>query len=224
LAKTYAGKALVVKVNVDEEPGLAQRLQALQLPGLVFFKGGQEAGRGAGAAAERDLAAWLDHLVNGSGRPPAPSGPSVALSGAPGSVPGAGGPNTGSPGYGAASTGQAATRAAGTGFISEPMVLTDSNFDQVVRTSSVPVLVDFWAVWCGPCKMIAPHVAALAQEYAGRAVVGKLNVDENPQVAGRYGIMSIPTLLIFKGGKVVDQIVGAQPGQVLRQRLARQVG
>ena len=106
----------------------------------------------------------------------------------------------------------------------EPIVITDANFEQAVIRSSLPVLVDFWAVWCGPCKMIAPHVAALAQEFAGRAVVGKLNVDENPRVAGQFGIMSIPTLLIFKGGKVVDQIVGAQPAQVLRQRLSRVAG
>ena len=79
------------------------------------------------------------------------------------------------------------------------------------------VMLDFWATWCGPCKMIAPHVAALAQEFAGRAVIGKLNVDENPQIAARYGIMSIPTLLIFKGGKMVDQIVGVQPAQRPRQ-------
>ena len=85
------------------------------------------------------------------------------------------------------------------------------------------VVVDFWAVWCGPCKMIAPHVAALAKEFAGRALVGKLNVDENPRTAGQYGIMSIPTLLIFSGGKVVDQIVGAQPAAALRQRLERHV-
>ena len=214
LAKLYAGKALVVKVNADDEASLARRLQASQLPGLLFFKNSQELGRGAGAAAERDLVAWLDHLVNGGARPPAPSGPSVSLSGATSSGPSAG----------PTSPSQGTARAAGTGVKSEPMVLTDSNFDHVVRTSSVPVLVDFWAVWCGPCKMIAPHVAALAQEFAGRAVVGKLNVDENPQVAGRYGIMSIPTLLIFKGGRVVDQIVGVQPAQVLRQRLARQVG
>jgi thioredoxin 1 len=106
----------------------------------------------------------------------------------------------------------------------EPVIITDANFEQVVLRSSVPVMVDFWAVWCGPCKMIAPHVAALAQEFGGRAVVGKLNVDENPRVAGQYGIMSIPTLLIFKGGKVVDQIVGAQPAQALRQRLSRVTG
>ena len=75
--------------------------------------------------------------------------------------------------------------------------------------------------WCGPCRMVAPSVEQLAREFDGRAVVGKLNVDENPAVAGRYNIMSIPTLLIFKNGAVVDQIVGAQPLEALRQRLVR---
>ncbi len=212
LAMAYAGKALVVKVNTDDEPGLARRLNAVELPGLVFFRNGQEVSRGAGVVAERDLAAWLDYLGGTGAQPPAPRGPAVSLSRKTDT--GANGPSNVGP------TPQA-SRPAGAGVRTEPMVLTDSNFDQVVRTSSVPVMVDFWAVWCGPCKMIAPHVAALAQEFAGRAVVGKLNVDENPQIAGRYGIMSIPTLLIFSEGRMVDQIVGAQPAQVLRQRLAR---
>lgn len=215
LAKAYAGKTLVVKVNADDEADLARRLKAQQLPGLVFFKDGREVGRGAGAVSERDLAAWLDYLVTGGARPPAPAGPSTPF-----------GSTTGATASGPTYTQESRAQppgAAGTGVKSEPLVLTDANFNQVIRQSTGPVLVDFWAVWCGPCKMIAPHVAALAQEFAGRAVVGKLNVDENPRVAGQYGIMSIPTLLIFSGGKVVDQIVGAQPAQVLRQRLARHV-
>jgi len=85
------------------------------------------------------------------------------------------------------------------------------------------VLVDFWAPWCGPCRMVAPSVEQLAREFAGRAVVGKLNVDDNRMTAGRYNIMSIPSLLILKRGAVVDQIVGVQPMDVLRQRLARHV-
>ena len=105
---------------------------------------------------------------------------------------------------------------------SGPLILTDANFQQVVSGPG-PVLVDFWAPWCGPCRMVAPAVAQIAREYAGRAVVGKLNVDENPQTQARYRIMSIPTLYIFKGGQVVDQIVGAQPLGVLQRTLARHV-
>lgn len=87
----------------------------------------------------------------------------------------------------------------------------DTNFETEVLQSDVPVLVDFWATWCAPCKIIAPHVEALAAEYAGKAKVGKVNVDEARGVAQRFGVISIPTLILFKDGKAVDQIVGAVP-------------
>jgi thioredoxin 1 len=89
------------------------------------------------------------------------------------------------------------------------LTLTDQNFDGEVLQSDIPVLVDFWAAWCGPCKMIAPVVEEIAGEYAGKVKVGKLNVDDNGGTAMRYQIRGIPTLLVFKGGQVVDQIVGA---------------
>jgi thioredoxin 1 len=88
--------------------------------------------------------------------------------------------------------------------------LTDSNFAEEVTNSAIPVLVDFWAEWCQPCRMIAPSVEEIAQEYEGKIKVGKLNVDHNQQTAARYGIMSIPTLILFKGTEVVTQVVGAQ--------------
>ena len=103
-----------------------------------------------------------------------------------------------------------------------PVTLTDANFAQMIN-STQPVLVDFWAPWCGPCRMVAPTVEQLAREFQGRAIVGKLNVDENPRTAQQYQIMGIPALYIFKQGKVVDQMVGVQPANVLQQRLARQV-
>jgi thioredoxin 1 len=100
--------------------------------------------------------------------------------------------------------------------------ITDANFEEIVN-SDKPVLVDFWAEWCGPCKMIGPIVEELAGDYEGKAVIGKLNVDENPAAAARFGVRSIPTLLVFKGGQVVDKQVGAVPKSVLAQKLAAQV-
>jgi thioredoxin 1 len=102
------------------------------------------------------------------------------------------------------------------------IVLNDANFDATIN-SDKPVLVDFWAEWCGPCKMIGPVVEELAGDYEGKAVIGKLNVDENPSVTARYGIRSIPTLLVFKGGQIVDKQVGAVPKSVLAQKLEAQV-
>ncbi len=100
--------------------------------------------------------------------------------------------------------------------------LNDSNFDEAIN-SDKPVLVDFWAEWCGPCKMIGPVVEELAGEYEGKAVIAKLNVDENPQVTARFGVRSIPTLLVFKNGQVVDKQVGAVPKSVLSQKIQAQV-
>jgi thioredoxin 1 len=91
------------------------------------------------------------------------------------------------------------------------LVINEANFQAEVLESSHPVLVDFWAEWCGPCRMIAPVVEELSAEYAGKAVMAKVNVDENPGLAGQFGIRNIPTLLIFKGGQVVDKLVGALP-------------
>lgn len=100
---------------------------------------------------------------------------------------------------------------------------TDANFDQEVLKSDVPVLVDFWAVWCGPCKMIAPLVEELAGEYQGKVKIGKVDVDNNPDISMKYGIRSIPTLLIFRDGNIVDQIIGAVPKQSMAQKLDAQL-
>lgn len=104
----------------------------------------------------------------------------------------------------------------------KPITLTDANFTEIINGPG-PVLVDFWAPWCGPCRMVAPAVEQLARDFQGRAVIGKLNVDENPRTAQQYQIMGIPALYIFKRGQVVDQMVGVQPANVLQQRLTRQL-
>ena len=91
------------------------------------------------------------------------------------------------------------------------VVLTDANFDEEVLQAETPVLVDFWAEWCGPCRMIGPIVKELADEFEGKIKVGKVNVDQNQGTAAKYGIRSIPTLLLFKGGDLAEQMVGAQP-------------
>ena len=101
----------------------------------------------------------------------------------------------------------------------ETLEFTDQNFEEEVLKSEKPVLVDFWAEWCGPCRMMAPAVESVATDYAGRAKVGKLNVDENQSVAGRYNIRSIPTLLLFKNGQIQDQLVGAKPKDVIAKLL-----
>jgi thioredoxin 1 len=105
--------------------------------------------------------------------------------------------------------------------MSAAVAVTDASFKQDVLESEVPVLVDFWAPWCGPCRMVAPVVDEIAQQYEGQVKVVKLNTDENPNVASQYGIRSIPTLMIFKGGQRVDMVVGAVPKTTLANTLEK---
>jgi thioredoxin 1 len=105
--------------------------------------------------------------------------------------------------------------------MSDTPQVTDASFKEDVLDSDLPVLVDFWAPWCGPCRMVAPVVDEIAQQYVGQVKVVKLNTDENPNTASQYGIRSIPTLMIFKGGQRVDMVVGAVPKTTLAQTLEK---
>lgn len=100
-----------------------------------------------------------------------------------------------------------------------PLDITDAEFDSAVLQSDKPVLVDFWAAWCGPCRMIAPSIKEIAGEYGDTLSVAKMDIDANPQTPGMYGVMSIPTLMVFKNGEVVDRIVGAMPKDAILARV-----
>ncbi|MGK9368104.1 thioredoxin [Melioribacter sp. Ez-97] len=106
----------------------------------------------------------------------------------------------------------------------KPFTFTDGNFEAEALKSDIPVIVDFWAAWCGPCRMIAPIIEELAEEYDGKVKVGKLDVDENQQTAIKYGVRSIPTVLFFKNGEVVDTVIGAVPKSVFVEKLEKLLG
>ena len=103
------------------------------------------------------------------------------------------------------------------------VILTDENFTKEVLESELPCLVDFWAIWCGPCQMLSPVIKEIAEEYQGKLKVGKLNVDDDPRMASQYGIMSIPTLAIFKDGEIIDTILGARSKAELADWIAQKI-
>jgi thioredoxin 1 len=106
----------------------------------------------------------------------------------------------------------------------EPIHVTDETFEQMVLNAPVPAMVDFWAPWCGPCRMVAPIIEDLAKKYDGRAVIAKINTDENLKIAGQMGIMGIPTLILFKNGQEVDRVVGFAPQRVVEEKLKAVLG
>ncbi len=205
LAREYASDLLVIKANVDDTPSASRKYAIEAVPTTVFVKGGREVERIVGEVDEATLRRKVEEVL---GRRPA-SGPvrggaAVSLGRA---QPRAG---TGAPG--------------GAQYADAPVHVTDATFQRVVLQSPIPVVVDFWAPWCAPCRMIAPVLEDMAREFAGRLLVAKLNVDENPHTARSFGVMSIPTLIVFRNGQPVDRLVGALPGPVLRERIRRAAG
>jgi thioredoxin 1 len=194
LARQHAGQALIVKVNPKDNPASLRRFDISTTPALVTVRAGQARTRVAPVSAG-DLEPQLLYLL---GRGPKPAAREQRPDGR--------------------------ARAGAAGGAGAPIVATDASFDQQVLRSPEPVLVDFWAPWCAPCRMIAPIIDRLAQEQAGRLRVVKVNVDENPRIQARYGIQSIPTMMVFKAGQTVDRWAGALPEPALRARVMQQLG
>ena len=191
LARQHAGQALLVKVNARENPASARRYQVTATPAVVTVRN-KEAYSQAAPVTPAELEQHVAYLL---GRGPKPQ-PKAAAASAPGAGP-------------SASAG------------GQPLTVTDATFDDQVLRSPQPVLVDFWAPWCGPCHMVAPTVDKLAREMNGRLRVVKVNVDEKPRVAGTYGVQSIPTMMIVKNGQVADRWMGAQPEGAIRARVQK---
>ena len=203
LARENAGKLLVAQVQMRDNPQTTQRYQVSRPPAVVTERNGSQQSK-AEAISGADLGKHVAYLLGKGPKPQASQAPQS------GRATNGSGTASGSTAYGGASTGQ-------------PINAGDADFETAVLGASQPVLVDFWAPWCGPCRMTDPIVKKLAGEMAGRLRVVKVNVDESPRTAERYGIRSIPTMMVFKGGRIIDQWSGALPEGMLRARVAPHV-
>jgi thioredoxin 1 len=199
LARQHAGDLLIAKIWSKDNPEATRRYQVGRTPALVAVRNEQVLAKEEGIRGE-DIPGYIAYLL---GKGPKPEATRASQNGR------ASGP--GAPTHEATRTG------ASTGV---PRVVTDATFDQEVLRSDKMVLVDFWAPWCGPCRMVEPVVEKLAREMAGQLNVAKVNVDENPAISQRYGVQSIPTMMVVRDGQIVDRWMGALPEMAIRNRIA----
>jgi thioredoxin 1 len=195
LARDHAGQLLVVKVPAGDNPQSVRRYRVQSLPAIVTVKGGQTVSQ-AGPASPAEVEQHVAYLL---GRGPRPTPP-------------------------AASQSAPSTAASGGSGHAEPVAVSQATFEEQVLRSTLPVLIDFWAPWCGPCRMVAPTVEKLAGEMSGRLKVAKVNTDENPGLMTRFDIQGIPTMMIFKDAQQVDRWTGALAEGAIRQHLKQKLG
>jgi thioredoxin 1 len=204
LAGDFAGKVLIVRVEDAQQEEVVRRFNVRHAPTLVLWQRGREVGRIEGAARSDKIRDHLNYLLGIGIRPANTTGPSITI---PGVLPG------GDP---ARPDHQAPVKEA-----QSTHNVTDATFEPQVLRSPLPVLVDFWAPWCGPCRMVSPAVEEIGRQHTGQMKVVKVNTDENPAYASRLGIRGIPTLILFRNGREVDRIVGAAPKPQLQAWVER---
>ena len=191
LANQKAGELIVAKINKRDNPEATRRFNVSQTPLLVGIRGGNEVMRTVLMSAS-DIAKHAQYVLERMGKP----APQVSEQPRP----------------------KREVRTS-RGEENRPTHVTDATFEQMVLHAGLPVLVDFWAPWCGPCHALAPVLDRLARDFAGRIRIAKVNVDDNPHYAGLYGVQGIPTLLMFRNGQVVDRLVGVVPENYLRAKI-----
>jgi thioredoxin len=211
LARDFAGKVLIVRVEDAQQEAVSRRFNVRHAPTLVLWQAGKEVGRIEGAARIDQIRDHLDYLLGHGLRPATTTGPSITLRGnLPNNLPGT---NPVKQEYRSPAQ---ETHA--------PQNVTDATFEAQVLRSPLPVLVDFWAPWCGPCRMVSPVVEEIGRQHAGKMKVVKVNTDENPANASRLGIQGIPTLILFQNGREVDRMVGAAPKTQLEIWVEKRIG
>jgi thioredoxin 1 len=204
LAGDFAGKVLIVRVEDARQEDVARRFNVRHAPTLVLWQRGKEIGRIEGAVRGDNIRDHLNYLLGNGIRPATTTGPSITL-----------------PGNSYSTEPEKPEQQSTIKEIHTPQNVTDATFDAQVLRSPLPVLVDFWAPWCGPCKMVSPAVEEIGRQHANKMKVVKVNTDENAAYASRLGIQGIPTLILFRNGREVDRIVGAAPKHQLQAWIER---